>query len=182
MKLSFKSLSLKSLSLGSTSLGSLSLQSLPETLAALSPRERRMVIFGAVALIAILIFGLLIPLDRSVAHTQQRLAKKRADLSWMQTVAPQIAVLPPPSAANGESLLVIVDRSARESGLAGSLAGSEPGGPGNLSVRLEKAPFDALVAWLARLAQQNGVTVDSAIIEKTGAPGLVNASIVLHAS
>ena len=127
MKLSFKSLSLKSLSLGSTSLGSLSLQSLPETLAALSPRERRMVIFGAVALIAILIFGLLIPLDRSVAHTQQRLAKKRADLSWMQTVAPQIAVLPPPSAANGESLLVIVDRSARESGLAGSLAGSEPG-------------------------------------------------------
>jgi len=158
MKLSFKSLSLKSLSLGSTSLGSLSLQSLPETLAALSP------------------------LDRSVAHTQQRLAKKRADLSWMQTVAPQIAVLPPPSAANGESLLVIVDRSARESGLAGSLAGSEPGGPGNLSVRLEKAPFDALVAWLARLAQQNVVTVDSAIIEKTGAPGLVNASIVLHAS
>ena len=109
MKLSFKSLSLKSLSLGSTSLGSLSLQSLPETLAALSPRERRMVIFGAVALIAILIFGLLIPLDRSVAHTQQRLAKKRADLSWMQTVAPQIALLPPSAAANGESLLVIVD-------------------------------------------------------------------------
>jgi len=36
------------------------------------------------------------------------------------------------------------------------------------------------VAWLARLAQQNGVTVDSAVIEKTGAPGLVNANIVLH--
>jgi type II secretory pathway component PulM len=48
-------------------------------------------------------------------------------------------------------------------------------------VRLEKAPFDALVGWLARLAQQNGVTVDSAVIEKSGAPGLVNANIVLHA-
>jgi type II secretory pathway component PulM len=48
-------------------------------------------------------------------------------------------------------------------------------------VRLEKAPFDALIGWLARLAQQSGVTVDSAVIEKAGAPGLVNANIVLHA-
>jgi type II secretory pathway component PulM len=123
---------------------------------------------------------MLIPLDRSVSHAQQRLAKKRVDLGWMQSVAPQIAVLPPAGAANGESLLVIVDRSARESGLASALSGSEPGGPGSLSVRLEKAPFDVLVGWLARLAQQNGVTVDSAIIEKAGAPGLVNANIVLH--
>ena len=73
-----------------------------------------------------------------------------------------------------------MDRSARESGLGSALSGSEPGGPGTLSVRLEKAPFDALIAWLARLAQQNGVAVDSATIEKAGAPGLVNAAIVLH--
>jgi type II secretory pathway component PulM len=123
---------------------------------------------------------MLIPLDRSVSHAQERLAKKRTDLSWMRTVAPQVAVLPPTSVANGESLLVIVDRSARESGLASALSGSEPGSAGNLSVRLEKAPFDALVGWLARLGQQNGVTVDSAIIEKSGTPGLVNANIVLH--
>ena len=101
MKLSFDSLSLGSLSLRSLS---------PEALAALSPRERRVLLIGAVALVAILIFGMLIPLDRSVAHTQQRLAKKRADLSWMQSVAPQIAVIPPAPAANGESLLVIVEK------------------------------------------------------------------------
>ena len=169
------------LSLNSLSLGSLSLRSLsPEAIAALAPRERRLLLVGAVAAAAILIFGMLIPLDRSVTHAQQRLAKKRADLSWMQSVAPQIALLPPAAAANGESLLVIVDRSARASGLASALSGSEPGGPGSLSVRLEKAPFDALVGWLARLAQQNGVSVDSAVIERTGAPGLVNANIVLH--
>lgn len=168
------------LSLGSLSLGSLSLRSLsPEALAALSPRERRLLLFGAIAAVVILIFGILIPLDRSVAHAQQRLAKKRADLSWMQSVAPQIAVLPATS-TNGESLLVIIDRSAREAGLGTALSGSEPGSGGNLSVRLEKAPFDVLIGWLARLAQQSGVTVDSAIIEKTGAPGLVNANIVLH--
>jgi general secretion pathway protein M len=165
----------------SLSLGSLSLRALsPEAIAALAPRERRLLLVGAAAAAAILIFGMLIPLDRSVANAQQRLAKKRADLSWMQSVAPQVALLPPAAAVNGESLLVIVDRSARESGLASALSGSEPGGPGSLSVRLEKAPFDALVGWLARLAQQNGVSVDSAVIERTGAPGLVNANIVLH--
>jgi type II secretory pathway component PulM len=169
------------LSLNSLSLGSLSLRSLsPEAIASLSPRERRLLLLGAIAAAAILIFGMLIPLDRSVWHAQDRLAKKRADLSWMQSVAQQIPDIPPPSPERGQSLLVIVDRSAREAGLANALSGSEPGGPGNLSVRLEKASFDMLVGWLARLAQQNGVTVDSAIIEKSGVPGLVNANIVLH--
>jgi general secretion pathway protein M len=160
----------------------LSLESLSlESLAALSARERRMLIGSAVLVVILLVFGVLVPLDRSVAHAQQRLAKKHADLTWMQSVAPEITAAGPPPGATGESLLVIIDRSARESGLANSLAGSEPGAPGSLSVRLEKAPFDTLIAWLARLAQQNGVTVDSATIEKAGAPGLVNAALVLHA-
>ncbi len=77
-------------------------------------------------------------------------------------------------------MLVIVDRSARESGLASALAGSDPAGPGGLSVRLQKASFDALVPWLARLSQQNGIRVDTASIESAGSPGLVNAALVLH--
>jgi general secretion pathway protein M len=159
----------------------LSLDSLSaESFAALSARERRMVLVGSGLAVVLLIFGVLVPLDRSVAHAQARLAKKHADLTWMQSVAPELAASTPPPAASGESLLVIVDRSAREAGLASSLAGSEPGAAGTLSVRLEKAPFDTLVAWLTHLTQQNGVSVDSATIEKTGAPGLVNAAIVLH--
>jgi general secretion pathway protein M len=167
--------------LGGTSLSSPSLEQLLERYAALSERERRMLLLGALALALIIVFGILVPLDRSVAKAQQRLQKKHEDLAWMQSVAPELAGTAPPPAASGESLLLIVDRSARESGLAKSLAGSEPGGTGNLSVRLEKAPFDTLVAWLARLSQQNGVTVESATLEKAGTPGLVNAAIVLHA-
>jgi len=162
------------------SLPSISLDELAAKFAALSERERRTLVIGAVAAGLILIFGILIPLDRSVSHAEERLAKKRADLSWMQGAAPEIAASAPPPSVHGESLLVIVDRSARESGLASALAGSEPGSAGSLSVRLQKAPFDTLVAWLARLAQQNGIYVDSATIERAGAPGLVNAAIVLH--
>src|SRR5438270_288493 len=121
-----------------------------ESLAALSARERRLVL-AALALAALmLVFGVLIPLDRSVAHAHDRLASKRADLSWMQSVAPELASSPAQPAATGESLLVIVDRSAREAGLAGSLT-SEPAGPRALPLPLPRAPFDRPVAWLGRL-------------------------------
>lgn len=151
-------------------------------LAQLSERERRMLAVGALLAVAIFIFGILLPLDHSVAQARERLVKKRSDLAWMQRVAPELALAPPPPSSSGESLLVIVDRSARESGLASSLAGSDPGAPGTLSVRLHNAPFDTLIAWLARLAQQNGIRVDSATIDGAGAPGVVNAALVLHTS
>jgi type II secretory pathway component PulM len=157
----------------------LSLDALIDYVATRSERERRMLAVGAVALLLILVFGIILPLDRGVAHAKTRLTQKRADLAWMQGVAPEIAGHVPMT--SGESLILIVDRSARESGLEKALAGSEPGGQNSLSVRLEKASFDKLVAWLGRIAQQNGVVVDSATIEKTGAPGEVNAAIVLHA-
>ena len=141
------------------------------SLARLSGRERRVLAVGALAGAVLLVLGVVVPLDRSVAHAHQRLMRKRADLEWMQRVAPELAAVPVAPSAAGESLLVIVDRSARESGLAGALAGSEPGGPGRLSLRLEKAPFDTLIAWLARLGQQNGIRVESAVIDTAGAPG-----------
>lgn len=46
-------------------------------------------------------------------------------------------------------------------------------------MQLEKAPFDTLVGWLARLSQQNGVQIESATIDSAGQPGTVNASLVL---
>ena len=143
-------------------------------------RDRRILTLGAALVPVLLVFAVLL-LDRSVSQAHQRLMKKRTDLAWSQVVAPEIASSPAPPSPAGESLLVIVDRSAREAGLAGALAGSEPAGAGRLSVRLQRASFDALVGWLARLAQQNGIRVDSATIDGAGAPGLVNAALVLHA-
>jgi len=64
--------------------------------------------------------------------------------------------------------------------LGSALNSSEPGGPGALRVRLDKAPFDTLVVWLARLSQQNGIRVESGNIDAAGAPGLVNAGLVLR--
>jgi len=145
----------------------------------LSERDRRMLTIGG-ALVALLLLYVIFQLDSSVSSAHKRIKKKQDDLTWIQTAAPEILAQGPVAPSGGESLIVIVDRSAREAGLATALAGSEPAGPGGLSVRLQKAPFDSLISWLARLSQQNGVRVDSASIDTAGTPGLVNAAIVLH--
>ncbi|MGH8139775.1 MAG: type II secretion system protein GspM [Steroidobacteraceae bacterium] len=148
----------------------------------MSERERRLVMICSVIGALVLIFGILVPLDRSVAHARARVSQKQADLVWMRGVAPELAAATPTATGGGnESLLVVVDRSARESGLGSALAGSDPSGAGGLQVRMQKASFDAMVGWLSRLSQQNGVRVDGATIDNAGAPGIVNAAIVLHA-
>jgi general secretion pathway protein M len=151
------------------------------SLDSLSERDRRTLLIGGVVA-ALLLLYVIIQLDSSVSSAHKRILKKQADLTWMRSVAPEIAAnsgFRAPT-GQGQSLLVIVDQSAREAGLANTLAGSEPAGPGGLSVRLQKAPFDTLITWLARLGQQNGIRVDTASIESAGSPGLVNAAIVLH--
>jgi len=148
----------------------------------MSEREQRLVKIGGIAAALILIFGVLLPLDSSVAKAHARIAQKQSDLVYMRNVAPVLQTIAPTmhTPGGGESLLVIVDRSVRESGMDKSLAGTEPGGPGAIQVRLEKAPFDSIVGWLSRLSQQNGLSVDGATIDSAGAPGLVNAAIVLR--
>ena len=151
------------------------------SLDSLSERDRRTLLLGGGVAVLLLLY-VIIQLDSSVSSAHKRILKKQTDLTWMRSVAPEIAATSSFRApgGSGQSLLVIVDRSARESGLASALAGSDPAGPGGLSVRLQKAPFDTLISWLARLGQQNGIRVDTASIESAGSPGLVNAAIVLH--
>jgi len=149
-------------------------------LSSMSERERRLLLGGVALLVVLLVFGVVMPLEQSVTKIHQRVGKKEADLAWMKTVAPELIGAAPPPTNAGESLVVIIERSAHEAGIASSITANEPSGRDGISVRLEKAPFDQLVAWLARLAQQNGIRVDTAQIDSAGAPGIVNASVVLR--
>lgn len=145
----------------------------------LADREKRFVILGAVLALVLVLLGVILPLNRGIAQTRQRVATKQVDLAFIQQATPELQAAGPAVSASGASLVVIIDTSARESGLGKSLSSSEPSADGGLRVRMERAPFDGLVAWLARISQQNGVRVESAEIEQAGETGLVNASLVL---
>jgi general secretion pathway protein M len=149
----------------------------------LAERERRMVLAGGIAAMVLLVLAIVLPLNRNISQSRLRVTTKQGDLAFIQNAVPQLAAAGPGigAAATGESLVVLIDSSARESGLGKSLSSSQPTADKGLRVRLDHVPFDALVSWLARLSQSHGVRVESAEIESAGEVGFVNAGLVLKA-
>jgi type II secretory pathway component PulM len=147
----------------------------------LARREQYAVLAGAGAILALLVFAAWMPVERRVSRLEDSVRTKQADLVWLQSVAPQLGALRnAPSNSGGPSLVVLVDGVARETGIARSVAGSQPGDDGTLSVRLEQVPFDSLINWAGELVQHHGVRVVSANIDGGAAVGQVSASFVLR--
>jgi general secretion pathway protein M len=149
----------------------------------LADRERVMVLLGGVIVAILLVLAVAMPLNRNIAQARQRVTVKQDDLSFIQSAAPQLASAGPSATtlASNENLVVLIDSSARESGLGKSLSSTQPTGDKALRVRFDRAPFDALMAWLARISQNHGIRVETAEIEFAGEPGMVNAGLVLKA-
>lgn len=150
----------------------------------LSASERRTLIAGAAVLTLLLLYTFLWrPIHKGVEETRARVESQRALLAWMQSAAVEAKSLMSSSSGakpsrGGQSLLSIVDQTARREKLATALKRVEPKGTDEVRVRLEDAVFDDTVAWLTRLQASYGVDVDSVSLERVGS-GRVNASITL---
>lgn len=147
----------------------------------LSERERNLVYAaGALVGVALVYLVLVLPFQASGKRMTSRVEQKTADLAWMRASAPQAMAAAGASQAVGsvESLVVLVDRTAREAGIGASLRDQSPDGSNGLRLRIEGASFDALVTWLASLQQQYGVSIESATVG-AAAPGHVNATLSL---
>jgi type II secretory pathway component PulM len=92
----------------------------------------------------------------------------------------QLAAAASLPSSSPESLVVVVDRVARATGIAAGMSSSQQSANGSVDVHLERVSFDALATWLGQLTQLNGVQVESASIEGAGTPGLVRATLVLR--
>lgn len=146
--------------------------------ASLAEREQRMVTWGGAAAAVLLLAGLVWKLGNAVAVAEERVARRREDLAFIEAVTPQLQAAP--AARPGESLAIAVDRLAREGGLSLALAGVEPAATGALRARFAAASFDSLALMLARLQKERGVVAETASVSATGEPGLVDATIVLR--
>ena len=161
------------------------MQKLKDWFFGLKPRERVMVIGGGVLVLLTAVYVLaLAPLYAAVNARAERVAQKEGDLAWMRSVAGEIIALSANATTTGaptnESLVVVIDRAARECGLSSALTGQTPNGDQGIRVRLESAEFDKLMVCLGSLQQVHAVTIESATIDRTAKPGFVNASLVLN--
>lgn len=156
------------------------MQKIEDWYRALAAREQRMVAIGGAVALLLLLIGAWLPAERRVGRLEQQVQTQQSDLAWLRSVAPQLATLRERrSPAGNESLVVMADRVAHETGIARSL-NTQAGSDGTLNVRLEQVAFDSLLNWTGELVQRNGVRVVSANIESGTASGVVSATIVLR--
>lgn len=147
--------------------------------AGLQPREQLVVTWGSVILgLIILIVGILMPLQSVLSSAVKGIEVRREDLAWMRVNAPEVRALGSQLPADtGEAPVVLVDRVGREAGLASALRGTQPSATGGVRVQLEAASFDTMIAWLDTLDRRYGLAIESITVDRTPAPGMVNASI-----
>lgn len=158
-----------------------------EWLENLAPRERMMVIGGAIALAVLLFYAMVWdPLSSGVNELRAEVESQRETLRVMRRSADEVKALRAASGGKGtrglggRSLLAVVDQSARSTGLGPALKRVEPEGQDDVRVRLEGASFDAMIGWLAGLAKDSQIFATSLSIERTDASGRVNVRLTLH--
>ena len=155
-------------------------------LSRLEPRQRQIVIAGAVTLAGLLLWLLAIqPLFDRLAMLEQTVAAQKETLRWMQEAAIEIQQLRAQGNRTGDlggrSLLSVVDQSARAAGLGQGIRRVEPDGESRVRVRMEGVAFDTLMRWLAELHRRYGVRVTSVSIDRESSPGRVNVRLTLEA-
>ena len=150
----------------------------------LQARERSVIIGGSIMLITFLVFWLgLRPLFMHAQSARERVEEKSLFLADLRATAAEMGSRPtfgPKMPAGNESLVVIVDRSTRETGLAGALKRNQPAGDSGIRVRLENASFNQVMGWLGLLHSNYGIEIESAAFETTDQPGQVQASLTLQ--
>jgi general secretion pathway protein M len=161
------------------------MESIKNWFGGLQPRERVIIVAGALLVVATAIYLFVLgPLYANVAAREQAVARKKADLAWMRSVAAEVRALsasqPMLAAPTNESLVVLIDRTAREAGLSSALTGQTPNGDSGIRVRLESASFDRTMMWLANLELSHSVAIESVTFDRAAAPGLVNVNLVLN--
>ncbi len=152
----------------------------------LESRERMMVVAGAVVLALLFFYAFIV--SPAVSAYQKRSAdvqSQRDTLTWMQQAAAQINQLrgsgTQGNGLGGQSLLALVDRSARESGLGTALKRVKPDGALSVRVWFEGVAFDDLVLWLGGLESSYQVRVQLITLERLAQSGRVQAQLTLEA-
>jgi general secretion pathway protein M len=153
----------------------------------LATREKLLVGTAAVvAALAIIVIGVVRPLSASRASLAEQISEKRAVLADIERVAarfgPNASARLGRASPSGESLVVLIDRTARSSGLGAYLRRNEPDGNASIRLRFENVSFDELASWLVELKVTQGIAVTAASTDPAQDAGRVNATLQLSRS
>ena len=143
----------------------------------LQPRERWILIAGAVVVVVIGLWaGVLLPLRAQSSTLQDAVESKQRLLLDLSRLG--AAPTARPGSPTDTTLFALVDRTAQAHGLR--ITRSRPNGPSGVDVTLQAVPFDTLMTWLMTLHGTYSVDVESAQLSTARSQGLVNGQVTLH--
>ncbi len=145
-------------------------------------RDQIALVVGSIALIFYILIGMVYqPLQAKVANLQVTNTAAQQDLQWMVQSAAQVKALQGDSSKAFNvvqgSISQVVDSTVRQSGL--KMKRFQPSGDNQAQVWLESVPYNAAISWLHDIENQFGFTIDSASINATSQPGLINLRVRL---
>lgn len=151
----------------------------------LQARERTALLLMLTVLVLFLLWLLLWrPVSQQQTVTASALEVAQADLVWMKTAQSALATSPATAVEaraqrGSQSLLALVESSARAANLADAFRRGEPDGSTRVRIWMEQANFDALVQWLQGLSTNYGIVALEADVSQLDLPGLVDARVLL---
>lgn len=140
----------------------------------ITPREQRLVMVGAVALIiGVLFWGIYQPMAQRAELAQNQLRNEKQLLSWVENKADEIAAL---RASGAKALSPLpfnqaVSSSARRFNI--ELVRVQPRGEA-MQVWVQPLPFNQLLSWLEYLQQNHGVEAQFLDLDKSDRVGVVD--------
>lgn len=147
------------------------------------PQRERIIVIAASIFIVITLFYLIVwePIFQGLEKQQQQYKSQQSIVSWMQEASAEVKILKRSGArtitSNNQPVSLIIEQSAKISGLQNSLGKLESSGKEGARVTLDAASFNQMLVWLNNLEKQHGVTVTSASIERNEKSGTVNARL-----
>ena len=151
-----------------------------------SPQDKLAIMAAATAVLLLVVYlSIWLPFKREVESKRLLVESQRSTLQWMQESAEEIKLIKQRQISNqstnrNETLLTLVDRTAKLNQLREFIQRLKPDGSSAVQIWVEKAPFDILIRWLGLLANQHGILLESVSIESQEKPGIVNAKLNLQ--
>ncbi len=164
------------------------IEKLTATWATLDRRER-LIVTGGAGLLLVLFFWLLVwePLAGSVTRLENDKRALTETRIWMQQAVQEAQALKARAGTAGrippgQSLLAVLDQTAQAAQIKGSVKRMEPRGDRSVQMQIDSVPFNALILWLGQIGKQHGIAPTHASLERTDAPGVINAKLTLETS
>lgn len=157
----------------------------PEWFLSKEPHEKRLLIFAGAVTALFLAYTLIwAPITSGVEKKRNNVIKQRDTLAWMSQAANEIksiegVVSTDSGSSKGQSLLAVVDMTARKEKLRNMMKRVEPQGEHEVKVWFEQATFDLLIKWLDSIARNHNIQVVAFTAQVQKKPGIVNARVIL---